>query len=132
MNFDLQIYQVIALATLAGVVLAQWLRTKRLETKLEHVTQSMLQLIDESEAATSDLRRSLAEINHRESAVEISPSSISSGDAAATDELWNIDRRHRVLTLAKHGLTAGEIARRLCLPDGEIQLMLSMSQPVVH
>src|SRR4051794_20111753 len=112
MKLDLQTYQLMGLVMLAGIILTQWLRTKKLETKVEQLTQSLLQLVDESEVATNNLRKSLDEINRQEVAIEPNPPALNFTDESQMDEMWNIDRRHRVLTLAKHGLTAGEIAKR--------------------
>jgi Protein of unknown function (DUF2802) len=37
-----------------------------------------------------------------------------------------LERRHQVLTLARKGLSVDEIARRLSMPKGEAELILSL------
>ncbi|HZS49137.1 MAG TPA: hypothetical protein VFC63_28980 [Blastocatellia bacterium] len=132
MKLDMQGYELIGLSLLAAVVLVQWLRTRKLETKIEQLTMSVLQLVNESEAATISLRKSLAQITVNQKSAQVEAALQTRNEPSNLDEMWNIDRRHRVMTLAKHGLNASEIARRLCLPDGEIQLMLNMSQQTVN
>ncbi len=132
MKFDLQTFQFIGLALLGGIVLVLWLRGKKLETRLEQVTQGVLQLVNESEKANKELRQSVAKLETRTATAEAVSSIQSFGENTQAEDLWDIDRRHRVMTLAKHGLTTGEIAQRLRLPDGEIQLMLNMAQQLVN
>ena len=132
MKLDLQTFQIIALALLGGIVLVLWLRAKKLETRIEQLTQGVLQLVNESEKANKDLRQSVAKLETRTTTAEAVSSIQSFGENNNPEDFWDIDRRHRVMTLAKHGLTTGEIAQRLRLPDGEIQLMLNMAQQMVN
>jgi len=132
MKLDLQTSQFIALALLGGIVLVLWLRAKKLQTRLEQVTQAVLQLVNESEKANKDLRQSVAKLETRNATAEAVSSIQNFADSTHPEDFWDIDRRHRVMTLAKHGLSTGEIAQRLSLPDGEIQLMLNMAQQMVN
>lgn len=47
--------------------------------------------------------------------------------AATTDSLSITERRHRVLTLAKRGLQAEQIADTLGVPHGEVELIISLN-----
>lgn len=132
MKLDLQTFQFIALALLGGIVLVLWLRGKKLEARIEQVTQGVLQLVNESEKANKDLRNSIAKLETRKATTEAVSSIQRFGENTQPEDFWDIDRRHRVMTLAKHGLSTGEIAQRLSLPDGEIQLMLNMAHQMVN
>lgn len=124
-----------ALAMLLSILatLRLWLKAQRLEKKLNRVTKGLLQLVDESESATNELRRSLLGLAERR---QVGPEKAADFEVAApgavaemnASDPWDIDRRHRVLTLARRGLQVRDIARRLCLPDGEVELMLRLSK----
>lgn len=130
MHLQTETISLLALLSLTLAALRFWLRVQQLEKKLDRVTKGLLQLVDESESATNELRQSLSGLAERsKDAVQDSTSSVpASADGLDSSDPWDIDRRHRVLTLARRGLAAREIAHRLCLPDGEVELMLRLSR----
>lgn len=132
MHLQAETWTIICLLLAALAAVRMWLHIVKLEKKLDRVTNGLLQLVDESESATNELRRSLEGLVGRteENGCGSSGSASLAEQGIDPNEPWDIDRRHRVISLARRGLAAREISRRLCLPEGEVDLLLRLCRPL--
>lgn len=81
----------------------------------------------------SDAHRRLAWLESRvrsnlTSAAALAPPAAETTYAAIPEKIGVTERRHRVLQLARRGQDAPTIARTLNLPNGEVELIMSLSR----
>jgi len=120
MQSDLLICFGAAILTSAGGCLAVYLlgmrRTRSLNQEIRRISEDLLQAV---ELQAEIYRRVCSNISDIEGkVVELS--------VPSSDGSLPLERRHQVLTLARKGLSAVEIARRLHMPKGEAELLLSL------
>ncbi len=107
-------------ATCVALHLAWRRRLRRLERDLQTCTEAICQMADTHMSSHRRLSETLAETE--EKLQELTVPSRSSG--------VTLDKRHRVLRLARNGVAVDDISRRLKLPRGEAELILSLRKYV--
>ncbi len=111
---------VIALsASAVGLVALHWFwqrRFQRLQRQLSRSAEDMLQMAELQVDAYKRFSRHLAEVEDRLFHLAV----------PSADSPLPLGRRHQVVTLAKKGLGAEEIADRLKMPRGEAELILNL------
>jgi len=116
--------EVIASAAVSGAVASALMcllwnrRVKALQGELRGVNDAICQLAD----SQIELRRKLS------NAVQEMEEKILDVAVPSRDAGRNLDRRHRVLSLARRGLSVEDIARQLRVPKGEAELILSLKK----
>ncbi len=95
-------------------------RTRGLERELLACTEAICQMADTHIATHRKLTDAIAALEER--IVELSVPGPDPGVA--------LDKRHRVLRLARNGVALDDISRRLKLPRGEAELILSLRKYV--
>src|SRR5437660_1505737 len=101
MTMNMQTYEAMALVAVATVGLGAWLKARRLEARLQQVADALLQLIDESEGATNELRRSIAKLEQSNNGASEAPTlrlaksapaeAVNNNGADYSTETWSLD-----------------------------------------
>ena len=118
------VFEVIASASVSSAIacavtsLLWGKRVKALQRDLRGITEAICQLAD----SQMGLRKKLS------AAVEEMEEKILDVAVPSRDTGRNLDRRHRVLSLARRGLAVDDIARQLKVPRGEAELILSLKK----
>lgn len=109
----------VILLAVGGSLIAQ-LHAKRrylkLQGEVKRISEDLLQVVELQADVYHRMCRSIKDIEEK-----ILELSVPSGDAPLP-----LERRHQVLTLARKGVAVDEIARRLNMPKGEAELILSL------
>ena len=103
----------------AGFIVLQgrWCRRfSALKQELTRLSEDLLQMADLQADLYHHVHRDLTKIEEK-----VLDMSVPSSDAPPP-----LERRHQVLTLARKGVALEEIARRLHIPRGEAELILSL------
>jgi hypothetical protein len=103
----------------AGCLALLWFVRRRLagtERALAHLTEDLSQM---AELQLALLRKVTGELRHMEE-------KLLDLTLPAPEAPLPLERRHRVLALARKGMAAAEIADRLGMPGGEVELILGM------
>ena len=112
-----------ALLAVGGCLIGQlvWRRRFRaLQGEVRQLSEDLLQVVELQSDVYRRVCRGLTDVE--EKVLELS---VPSGDAPLP-----LERRHQVLTLARRGVAVDEIARRLNMPKGEAELILSLRKYV--
>jgi hypothetical protein len=91
-------------------------RIKSLEQELQTFSDVVVQLVEIQTQSHSQVTTSLEDLEER-----LLDMSVPSQDANSA-----LERRHKVLTLARQGVSAEDISKRLGTPVGEAELMLKL------
>ncbi len=108
-----------ALVAVGGcfILILVWRRRVRaLQGELRRLSEDLLQVVELQSDVYRRVCRALADVEEK-----VLDLSVPSGDAPLP-----LERRHQVLTLARKGVAVDEIARRLNMPKGEAELILSL------
>ncbi len=99
-------------------LMLRWWQRRFLALKQEvgRLSDDFLQLIDLQQEMFHRVCRNLNDID--EKVMDLS--------VPTSDGPLPLERRHQVLTLARKGLSVDDIARRLSMPKGEAELILSL------
>ena len=92
-------------------------RVKNLETELLSLSEAVCQMADAQMSSHQKLSASMGEIEERILELTI----------PSRDSLLPLERRHQVLALARTGVALEEIIRRLGIPRGEAELIMSLN-----
>ena len=117
-GFSLMLGSVAVLAV-GGCFIVQLVWRRRflaLQAEVRRLSEDLLQVVELQSDAYRRVCRGLTDVE--EKVLELS---VPSGDAPLP-----LERRHQVLTLARKGVAIDEIARRLNMPKGEAELILSL------
>ena len=93
-------------------------RIEVLERNLQSLSEAMCQMVEIQMQTQSKVSANLADIEER----------IMDLAVPSHDSNLPLERRHRVLALARQGLTQDDIVKRLNLPRGEAELILDLSK----
>src|SRR5512136_2759052 len=93
-------------------------RVKKLESELLCLSEAICQIADAQMSGYQKLSARVGEIEERVLEL-VMPSD---------DSLLPLERRHRVLALARGGLALEEIVKRIGIPRGEAELILSLNR----
>lgn len=106
------------LCAVAGLLLHRiWQRRfLALKQEMERFADDLLQAVELQSELHRRISRGLSEVEGR----------ILEWSAPSSETPPPLERRHQVLTLARKGISADEIARRLNLPKGETDLIMSL------
>jgi len=91
-------------------------RIKSLEQELQAFSDVVIQMVDIQTQSHHQVTASLEDLEER-----LLDMSVPSEDANLA-----LERRHKVLTLARQGVSAEDISKRLGTPVGEAELMLKL------
>jgi hypothetical protein len=91
-------------------------RCRVLKQELERISEDLLQLVELQADMYGRMNHDLKDIEDK-----VLDLAVPSADAPLP-----LERRHQVLTLARKGIGLAEIARRLNIPKGEAELILSL------
>jgi hypothetical protein len=122
MNWNIDLLLVLSVALLisaAGCVALHQLWRKRfsaVRAELAWVSEDLSQLVE----LQADIYR---RVNHELSDLEGKVLELS---VPSSETPLPLERRHQVLTLTRKGVSVDEIARRLNMPKGEAELILSL------
>jgi len=112
----------VAVAVLMSVAGSLWLhrqwqrRFLALKHELAEVSENLMQM---AELQTDVYRRVAGNLNDiEEKVLDLS--------VPASEGVLPLERRHQVITLARKGVGVDEIAHRLSMPKGEVDLILSL------
>ena len=114
---------VAALLAVGGCFIVQLVWRRRflgLQGEVRRLSEDLLQIVELQSEVYRRVCRGLADVE--EKVLELS---VPSGDAPLP-----LERRHQVLTLARKGVAVDEIARRLNMPKGEAELIMSLRKYV--
>lgn len=112
-----------ALLAVGGCFIVQLVWRRRflaLQGEVRRLSEDLLQVVELQSEVYRRVCRGLTDVEER--VLELS---VPSGDAPLP-----LERRHQVLTLARKGVAVDEIARRLNMPKGEAELILSLRKYV--
>src|SRR5262249_39882978 len=115
--FDLGLPLACAIAAYAGVRFSFARRLKAQEEQVGALAQAIGEALDLQTSGYEKLSSRLADLESR---------MLDVGTPAADAAPLPLERRHRVLALARKGVALDEIVRRLDIPRGEAELILRM------
>ncbi len=95
----------------------RWRRkVKALEKELRDVSETLLKMAEHQVKAYRRLTGNIEDIEER----------MTDMTTPVSESRTSLDRRHNILVLARKGMEVGEIARRLKIPRGEVELTLTL------
>jgi hypothetical protein len=112
-----------AIACVASCLILQFVWSRRvcaLKKEMARVSDDLLQIVELQSDVYRRVRQGLSEVE--EKVLELS--------VPTADAPLPLERRHQVLTLARKGVSADEIARRLNMPKGEAELIMNLRRYV--
>jgi hypothetical protein len=108
-----------SISSVLGFLLLQRFWRRRYESvrkELEKVSEDLSQIVELQSQFYERMRRDLTDLEGKVLDLAV-PSS---------ETPLPLQRRHQVITLARKGISSDEIARRLNMPKGEAELILSL------